>query len=141
MSKSPTRINEPAEEARKQAALAQVSAAIAEGRRREADPMPDHCAALGRLLKIAMSDTGQSRLTANFLLAWHNAGANGGWDPVDLWALDEAIGRDMLLLLEMVLTRRRYPPEWGFEKEIERVWELWRSAGKSNEDLPREHEH
>lgn len=139
--KPPTRINGRAEEQRTQSAFDLVNAVIAEGRRREADPMTEHVAALARLLKIAMSDTGQSRLTANFLLAWHNAGANGGWDPVDLWALDEAIGRDMLLVLEMVLTRKRYPPEWGFEKEIERVWELWRNAGKSGEDLPREHEH
>jgi hypothetical protein len=39
--------------------------------------------ALERLLRIARGDTGQSRRVANFLLAWHNAEENGGWDPVD----------------------------------------------------------
>lgn len=43
--------------------------------------------ALRRLIPIALRDTGQSRRVANFLLAWHNAEENGGWDPVDLWNL------------------------------------------------------
>jgi hypothetical protein len=34
------------------------------------------------LLRIARQDTGQARRVANFLLAWHNAEENGGWDPV-----------------------------------------------------------
>jgi len=40
--------------------------------------------ALEGLLKIVQQDTGQARRVANFLLAWHNAEENGGWDPVDL---------------------------------------------------------
>ena len=32
-------------------------------------------AALERLIQIAQGDTGQSRIVANFLLAWWNAGA------------------------------------------------------------------
>lgn len=40
--------------------------------------------ALGRLLHTAAGNTGQSRKVADFLLAWHNAEENGGWDPVDL---------------------------------------------------------
>jgi hypothetical protein len=46
--------------------------------------------ALGRLISIASRDTGQSRRLANFLLAWHNAEENGGWDPVDLWLFQVA---------------------------------------------------
>jgi len=49
--------------------------------------------ALERLFQIALRDTGQSRRVANFLLAWHNAEENGGWDPVDLWNVDDAIAR------------------------------------------------
>ena len=44
--------------------------------------------ALGRLCQIAKRDTGQSRRVANFLLAWHNAEENGGWDPTDLLGVD-----------------------------------------------------
>jgi hypothetical protein len=36
--------------------------------------------AVARLIEIAERDTGQSRRVANFLLAWHNAEENGGWD-------------------------------------------------------------
>ena len=36
--------------------------------------------ALTRLIEIAQKDTGQSRRVADFLLAWHNAAENGGWD-------------------------------------------------------------
>ena len=41
-------------------------------------------------------DTGPSRRVANFLLAWHNAEENGGWDPTDLWHVDTAIAEGML---------------------------------------------
>ena len=37
------------------------------------------------------SGYGQARRVADFLLAWHNAPENGGWDPTDLWNVDDAI--------------------------------------------------
>ena len=46
--------------------------------------------ALERLLRIARQDTGQARRVADFLLAWHNAEENGGWNLVDLWSVDAA---------------------------------------------------
>jgi hypothetical protein len=40
--------------------------------------------AIRRLIAIALSDTGQSRRVADFLLAWHNGGANGqSWSTFD----------------------------------------------------------
>jgi len=62
---------------------------------------PDSIAALAavaRLLVIAKNNSGQARRVANFLLAWHNAEENGGWDPVDLWQLDTGIAQDILLV-------------------------------------------
>ncbi len=58
--------------------------------------------ALARLLTVAQRDTGQSSRVATFLLAWHNAEENGGWNPVDLWQLDDAICVDMLLVLRLI---------------------------------------
>src|SRR5213083_156854 len=84
--------------------------------------------ALGRLLRIASQDTGQARRVADFLLAWHNAAENGGWDPVDLWSVDTAIADDMLLVLRLIRQSHHYPGDIGFRKEIETVWELWRSG-------------
>jgi hypothetical protein len=82
--------------------------------------------ALARLLEIAKGDTGQSRRVADFLLAWHNADENGGWNPVDLWSVDTAIADDMLKVLNLIRESHSYPDGLGFEKEIQEVWRLWR---------------
>lgn len=85
-------------------------------------------AALERLLQVARQDTGQARRVANFLLAWHNAEENGGWDPVDLWNVDDAIAEDMLTVVRLVKESRRYPRDLGFEEEIQAVWRVWRGS-------------
>src|SRR5712691_8206348 len=84
--------------------------------------------AAGRLLMVASQDTGQARRVADFLLAWHNAGENGGWDPVDFWNVDDDIADDILMVLGLIRTSHRYPGDMGFRKEIEVVWEIWRSG-------------
>ncbi len=82
--------------------------------------------ALARLFEVARRDAGQSRRVANFLLAWHNAEENGGWDPVDLWNVDEDIPGDMLTVLGLIRQTHRYPGDLGFEEEIQGVWKSWR---------------
>jgi hypothetical protein len=83
--------------------------------------------ALRRLLRIAAGSTGQSRTVADFLLAWHNAEENGGWDPVDLWSVDTAIAADILGALHVIHEFHCYPGDLGFDPEITAVWERWRS--------------
>jgi hypothetical protein len=80
--------------------------------------------ALGRLCQIAKRDPGQSRRVANFLLAWHNAEENSGWDPTDLWNVDTAIAEDMLAVLKLAKDSQRYPGDLGFEPEIKTIWRL-----------------
>jgi hypothetical protein len=87
---------------------------------------------VARLMRIAMGDTGQCRRVADFLLAWHNAEENGGWDPTDLWNVDAAIAEDMLTVLRLLRTENRYPGDLGFQKEIDRIWELWRAGKRSS---------
>ena len=84
--------------------------------------------ALGRLCAIARRDTGQSRRVANFLLAWHNAEENGGWDPTDLWNVDAAVAEDILTVLKLASTSRKYPGDLGFEPEVKAIWQLWRGT-------------
>lgn len=84
--------------------------------------------ALQRLVKIAMRDTGQSRRAADFLLAWHNAGENGGWDPTDLWAVDEEIKLDMIAVIQLIADSRAEPGELGYKAEIQRIWKFWRGG-------------
>jgi hypothetical protein len=81
--------------------------------------------ALARLLVIAQRDTGQSHRVANFLLAWHNTDENGGWNPVDLWQLDDVICADLMLVLRLIAQEHRYPDDLGFGLEITKVWERW----------------
>lgn len=85
-------------------------------------------AAVGRLFVVALGDTGQSRRVADFLLAWHNAAENGGWDPSDLWSVDTPIAQDMVAVLqELVVKCGQYPGDVGFQVEIDRVWRAWRA--------------
>lgn len=82
--------------------------------------------ALRRLVEIALRGTGQSRRVADFLLAWHNAEENGGWDPTSLWAVDAAIAADLIAVLRMISQIRRYPGDYPEARSIERIWQQWR---------------
>jgi hypothetical protein len=82
--------------------------------------------ALARLFEVAKRDTGQSSRVADFLLAWHNAEENKGWNPVDLWILDDAIADDMISVLGLIRQMRRYPDDLGFGEEMQAVWKRWR---------------
>ena len=61
-------------------------------------------------------------MVANFLLAWHNAEENGGWDPVDLWRVDTAIAQEILMVLALIGGEHKYPDDLGFDAEIAEVW-------------------
>ena len=82
--------------------------------------------AFERLLRIARSDTGQSRRVANFILAWWNADSLGGFDLADIFAVDREIGRDMATIVSALaeFSEPRYPE--GYRAEIEELLRLWR---------------
>lgn len=83
--------------------------------------VPDNSkAALERLIQIAQSDTGQSRIVANFLLAWWNAAECGGFDLTDVWGVDRSIAADMLQVFALVAGCRRYPDTLGYSEPFER---------------------
>jgi hypothetical protein len=94
-------------------------------------------AAIARLLDIARTGTGQSRRVANFLLAWHNAEENGGWDPTDLWGMDDQIVLDIVAVIGLIRRIHAYPGDLGFKVEIEGVWECWRGTTRENRDHAR----
>lgn len=82
--------------------------------------------ALMNLLRVARSDTGQSRRVADFLLAWWNAGSCGGFDLSDLWAVDRALAEDMLEVVGFIVRHRSYPSSFGLSQEFSEVLALWR---------------
>jgi hypothetical protein len=87
-------------------------------------------AALERLIKIAQSDTGQSRRVANLLLAWWNAEECGGFDLTDLWGVDAPIAADMVTVFALVANRHSYPDTLGYGQAFERIVHAWRPALK-----------
>lgn len=95
---------------------------------------PEQQAALERLIDHAQSDTGQSRRAANFLLAWWNAGDNGGFDLTDLWGVDSAIAADMQTVFGLIATTQSYPDAFGHRAAIERIWRLWRGGATDDAD-------
>src|SRR5260370_29374832 len=90
---------------------------------------------VARLMRIAMGDTGQCRRVADFLLAWHNAEENGGWDPTDLWNVDAAIADDLLTVVRLIRDSHGYPDALGFGDEIAAVWRSWR-GGEASTVIP-----
>jgi len=84
-------------------------------------PQSDQYEALARLINIAKSDADQSRLVANFLLAWWNADECGGFDLTDLWNVEAAIARDILLVALLIAQRHDYPTAYGYGKDFEQL--------------------
>lgn len=82
-------------------------------------------AATDRLIAIALDDTGQSQRVADFLLSWWNAEHLGGWKPIHLGSLDDAICEDILTVLSTLSKGVAYPYER--RAEIEQLQRIWRS--------------
>lgn len=83
-------------------------------------------AALERLIKIAQSDTGQSRRVADFLLAWWNASDCGSFDLTTLWSLDREIVADMTIVFAMIGRIHSYPDALGYKEHFVAIVEAWR---------------
>jgi len=83
-------------------------------------------AALERLIKIAKSDTGQSRRVADFLLAWWNAGNCGSFDLTTMWGCDSAIVDDMATVFRFVGHHNEYPDAYGYGDAFEQIVREWR---------------
>lgn len=82
--------------------------------------------ALERLIKIAKSDTGQSRRVADFLLAWWNKGSCGGFDFTETWGVDDAIADDMICVFKMIVRERCYPDALGYKRPFTEIIQVWR---------------
>ena len=85
-------------------------------------------AALDRLLTVAMSNTGQSRIAGNFLLAWWNAAELGGFDLADLFSIDRAIANDMAIIFAFLGQQGGavYPDAFDGRAEIVALIRMWR---------------
>lgn len=93
-----------------------------------APPTTDELDALHRLIQIAKGNTGQSRLVADFLLAWWNAGSCGAFDLTSLWAVDRAIADDMQAVFGLIGRVGGYPDkiDESFNAEFRAIVRAWR---------------
>ena len=91
----------------------------------DAAPCPTP-AAQYRLVTIAATDTGQSRAVADFLLAWWNARACGGFDFTTLWSVGPPIGDDMLEVLGLIAHHRNFPTACGLGDAFTALVARWR---------------
>jgi hypothetical protein len=95
--------------------------------RKRPEPMSEgEAAAIRNLIRIAESDTGQSRRCASFLLSWWNAAECGGFDLTDLWGVDTQVASNMLTVIRMIARVQSYPDTLGFEREFDGLVRLWR---------------
>ncbi len=81
-------------------------------------------AALTRLIPIAMSDTGQARRVANFLMAWWNGPDLGHFEIADLFGLDVAIANDITSVIGFLGQNDRgavYIDSLGFAEEMQDI--------------------
>lgn len=80
-----------------------------------------------RLVELAKSDTGQSRIARNFVLAWWNFDEFGGFDPVSMSSLDEKFRADIATIITYLasLESPKYPTE--FRADIAEIIKTWKS--------------
>lgn len=84
-------------------------------------------AAIGRLLVIARSDTGQSGRVADFLLAWWNGPELGHFPLLHLCNCDAVIGEDMLIVAAYLVQEPTiYPDAWGYRQAMVELVDRWR---------------
>ena len=88
----------------------------------------DPTAATGRLIAIAQADTGQSRRTADFLLAWWNGGDLGHFPIEHLWNVDRAISADMIAVLGYLAEQpcAVYADRFGYGDAMSALAARWR---------------
>jgi hypothetical protein len=79
-----------------------------------------------KLLNIARADTGQARRVANFLLAWWNADALGGFDVADLFAVDREVSDNMATVFTYLAREEDAVYPTDYRGEIGEIIERWR---------------
>lgn len=93
----------------------------------EDEGAPDVEAALARLFEVAFRHSGQSRVVAQFLLAWWNGSTFGGFVISDLFRLDADLAADAATVFTHLSRRSTaaYVDAYGFGKEMRQLAERY----------------
>lgn len=87
--------------------------------------------AFTNVFAVARNRSGQSRRAADFLLACWNAEDCGKWAPMDLWAMDRTLARDMLIILSVLNRAHCYFDAFGYREQIDEIFAMWRKKKRS----------
>ena len=91
------------------------------------DAVDEVGAAIGRLVDVASSDTGQAARVADFLLAWWNGDDNGHFPILHLSNCDAIISEDMLIVMAWLAQEPAiYPDAWGYRDAMVDLVGRWR---------------
>lgn len=91
--------------------------------------------AIGRLIALAKSDTGQAVRVADFLLAWWNGDDCGHFPIIHLCNVDAVIGEDMVTIMAyLASTSTVYADAWGYGDEMADLYRQHRSRAGSDPD-------
>lgn len=77
--------------------------------------------AFQRTIGTAMTPFDQGRIAANFILAWKNARAYGGFDLASLSLLDEGTFADLIVLLPVIRRTRCNPEMLGLGEAVMQI--------------------
>jgi hypothetical protein len=96
--------------------------------RRNDQETEDGAEALNRLLAVAERDPTASRVAANLILAWWNAGSLRGFDLTDLWLLDDQHQRDARGVIALAGRCHCYPDAYVARSRILNLIDDWRPS-------------
>lgn len=90
---------------------------------------PEIMLLVDRLLAVAQGDSSQSRICADFLLAWWNAADYGGFDLTALWGLDAELASACVSVFAWLADNNEYPDDLGFGPAFKALQQQWRPDG------------
>lgn len=92
--------------------------------------VPEVQEAISRLIEVALSDTGQSRICADFLLSWWDTAEHGAFAVSDLFSLDSALARDVATVVTYLsrCSAAIYADSFGHQENMAAVAARWRAG-------------
>jgi hypothetical protein len=89
---------------------------------------PHQKAALDRLLCVARADSNQSRVVANFLLAWWSSVEFGAFNLREFSLVDTDIALDMIEICRLIACADSYGETYGYDNKFTVIIKKWRPS-------------
>lgn len=80
---------------------------------------------LTKVCLVAQTDTSGGRCCGKLILAWLDAKKYGGWDPTDLWVLDDELKGHVIRALTVLGQANGHYPDRFIPNGIKNVIRIW----------------